>query len=344
VRINKAPAGFKLIAGDAGKPTVYAYNDGTPLTPGNGYYVVGDDTDNGFAIRRVTTDLRIVVPVTAETFTVNMSSAAPTWTSSGVSVATRCPATTSTSDNLYNIVDKTVHAGDTVKVTLSGAAALTGANYSLKATDSNGAELTVTKTTVGNGTATFTFTMPAGNVTLAPSYSAPAYDVIWKNTIGVDYSAIDDNIPGEDFTFRAAAQKGYKLNGITASRNGIVRNLGNGVGGIYTVGKDVTGTGLTITFDTAPVEGSLTVSAVGKNGVARAISTTLGAVTPSSAVTFTKTSYAQTIVITVNDNWSNLDIKAVGCDVSTSANNTNNVTTLEVKVYQKDATLSISLQ
>ena len=61
-------------------------------------------------------------------------------------------------------------------------------------------------------------------------------------------------------------------------------------------------------------------------------------------MTFTKTSYAQTIVITVNDNWSNLDIKAVGCDVSTSANNTNNVTTLEVKVYQKDATLSIGLQ
>ena len=345
VRINKAPAGFKLIAGILGKPTVYAYNDGTPLTPGNGYYVVEDDTDNGFAIRRVTTDLRIVVPVTAETFTVNMSSTAPDWTSNGVSVATRCPVTAdSAPDTPYTMGDKTVHAGDTVKVTLSGAAALTGANYSLKATDSNGAELTVTKTTVGNGTATFTFTMPAGNVTLAPSYSAPAYDVIWKNTIGVDYSAIDDNIPGEYFTFKAAAQKGYKLNGITASRNGIVRNLGNGVGGIYTVGKDVTGTGLTITFDTAPVEGSLTVSAVGKDGVAPAISTTLGAVTPSSAVTFTKTSYAQTIVITVNDNWSNLDIKAVGCDVSTSANNTNNVTTLEVKVYQKDATLSIGLQ
>lgn len=293
----------------------------------------------------VTTDLRIVVPVTAETFTVNMSSTAPTWTSSGVSVSTRCPATADNDpDTPYTMGNRTVHAGDTVRVILSGAAALTGANYSLKATDSNGADLTVTKTNVGNGTATFTFTMPAGDVTLAPSYSAPAYDVIWKNTIGVDYSAINDNIPGEDFTFKAVAQKGYKLNGITASRNGIVRNLGNGVGGIYTVGKDVTGTGLTITFDTAPVEGSLTVSAVGKNGVAPAISTTLGAVTPSSAVTFTKTSYAQTIVITVNDNWSNLDIKAVGCDVSTSANNTNNVTTLEVKVYQKDATLSIGLQ
>ena len=349
VRINKAPAGFKLIAGNlGGKPTVYAYNDvnyQNPLNSGDGYYVVGDDTDNGFAIRRVTTDLRIVVPVTAETFTVNMSSTAPAWTSSGVSVSTRCPATADNDpDTPYIMGNKTVHAGDTVRVTLRGAAALTGANYSLKATDSNGADLTVTKTNVGNGTATFTFTMPAGDVTLAPSYSAPAYDVIWKNTIGVDYSAINDNIPGEDFTFKAVAQKGYKLNGITASRNGIVRNLGNGVGGIYTVGKDVTGTGLTITFDTAPVEGSLTVSAVGKNGVAPAISTTLGAVTPSSAVTFTKTSYAQTIVITVNDNWSNLDIKAVGCDVSTSANNTNNVTTLEVKVYQKDATLSIGLQ
>jgi len=340
VRINKAPAGYSL----TGMPTVYAYNDvnhTTPLTSGNGYYAIANDTDNGYGIRRVTTDLRIVVPVTAETYKVSMGAGIDTWANTATATS-QCPKDNNSKP--YTLGTQSVHAGDTITVTLSGATALNLGNYSLKATWNNGTELTVTKTNVGNNTATFSFTMPAGSVTLTPSYSAPSSDVIWKNTIGVNYSTTDKNIQGETFTFTATAQKGYKLNGITASRNGIVRSLTGNGDNTYTVRDDVTGAGLTITFDATPVKGNLKVMAKDNNGVAPSISTTQGAVTISSPVIFTNTSYASAIVITVNDNWSNLEIKAVGCDVSTSANTTNNVTTLQVNVWDANAELTIGLK
>ena len=155
-------------------------------------------------------------------------------------------------------------------------------------------------------------------------------------TTGVTYKALSDNIPNQPFTFEASAQKGYKLNGITASRNGITRSLsGNGT---YTVGSDVTGTGLTITFDTAPVKGNLTVSATGTT--APAISTSQGAVTVSQSRTFNNTSYATAIIITVNGSINNINLAANGCDVATSEGN--GQTTLQVNVWDENATLVIS--
>ena len=144
------------------------------------------------------------------------------------------------------VTDRKAHAGDVVRVILSYTDTLTDGTYDLKAVDTKGRELTVTK--IDAATNTFAFKMPAGNVVLTPSYDVADYNVNWVNAAGVTLSKIGKNQAGQRFTFNAVAKPGYVLNSITASRNGVLGTVsGNNP---YAVSSDVTGLGLTVTFNT----------------------------------------------------------------------------------------------
>jgi len=249
LRITEAPAGFDL-AVNPGVLDIQVYDYGTYGTsnqqvrnPGNGYYRIANDTAVAtYGIRDITADLDVVVPVTAKNFTITTASNA----TANISAMTKqCPVNAGTTTWTDINTSKQAHAGDVVQVTLSAGQTLTGATFALKAVSGN-EELTVTKVNAANNT--FQFKMPAGDVVLTPEYSAPSYDVNWVNAAGVDLSNISKNQAGQNFTFNAVAKRGYVLNSITASRNGILGTVsGNNP---YTVSSDVTGVGLTVTFNT----------------------------------------------------------------------------------------------
>ena len=220
----------------------YGTDNEQQRNPGNGYYRIANDTAVAtYGIRDITADLDVVVPVTARCFNIGTAADA----TAAISAMTKqCPVDNGTTAWVDVEASKQAHAGDVVQVSLS-AAALPNANFTLKAV-SGGEELTVTKVNAANNT--FQFTMPAGDVVLTPEYSAPSYDVNWVNAAGVTLSNIGKNQAGQRFTFNAVAKPGYVLNSITASRNGVLGTVsGNNP---YTVSSDVTGLGLTVTFNT----------------------------------------------------------------------------------------------
>ena len=243
VRITEAPAGFTLTLD---QPVIRAYGTNTLLDAGDGYYKIANDT-GAFGIRDITRDLDVTVFVTATEYNIITKSGVttPTYTTE-----TACPSA-KRPDGSYTFTAASgkAHAGDLVKVTLNAVQnTLNGGVYTLKAVDADGNELAVS--VVDALGRVFQFTMPAGNVTLTPSYSAPSYDVNWVNDAGVTLRNIGKNQAGQIFNFEAVAKPGYVLNSITASRNGILGTVSNNGSGTYTVSSDVTGVGLTVTFNT----------------------------------------------------------------------------------------------
>lgn len=190
----------------------------------------------------------MVVPVTAKNFTIETAADANATISS---MSKACPnaGKDANGNTIFTpVTDSRAHAGDVVQVILSYTGALTNGTYALKAVDAKGNELTVTK--INAATNTFAFKMPAGNVVLTPSYDVADYDVNWVNDAGVTLRNIGKNQAGQSFNFEAVAKPGYVLNSITASRNGILGTVSNKGSGTYTVSSDVTGLGLTVTFNT----------------------------------------------------------------------------------------------
>ena len=190
----------------------------------------------------------MVVPVTAKSFTIETAADANATISS---MSKACPnaGEDANGNTIFTpVTDSRAHAGDVVQVILSYTGALTNGTYALKAVDAKGNELTVTKIDAANNT--FAFKMPAGNVVLTPSYDVADYDVNWVNDAGVTLRNIGKNQAGQSFNFEAVAKPGYVLNSITASRNGILGTVSNKGSGTYTVSSDVTGLGLTVTFNT----------------------------------------------------------------------------------------------
>ena len=224
---------------------IYAYDTTTALNPGDGYYRITADASTAFAIRGVTKDLDVVVPVTARDFNIETAADA---TATISAMTKQCPVNDGTTTWVDIKTSKQAHAGDVVRVVLGYTGTLTNGTYDLKAVDTKGDELTVTK--IDAATNTFAFKMPAGDVVLSPSYDVADYNVNWVNAAGVTLSKIGKNQAGQRFTFNAVAKPGYVLNSITASRNGVLGTVSNEGSGTYAVSSDVTGLGLTVTFNT----------------------------------------------------------------------------------------------
>ena len=239
-----APAGYNY----SGANITVLRADTNTSAIGNGCYTVTNDVTNSeYAIRNITADLIVNVPVAAINYNVSRIADLTGWAGT-VSATVKCNDTTSSTRTLDGATGVlTAHAGDTVQVTLSNGGNLANGAYTLKAVSGN-EELTVSVVNAARNI--FQFIMPAGHVVLTPEYSAPSYDVNWVNAAGVDLRNIGKNQAGQNFTFNAVAKSGYVLNSITASRNGILGTVSDNGSGTYTVSSDVTGVGLTVTFNT----------------------------------------------------------------------------------------------
>lgn len=342
VRINKAPAGFQLANNSTNDVLIYAYGTTTALNPGDGYYRITADASTAFAIRGVTKDLDVVVPVTADNYSIT------TKTGANITIAKMekaCPNAKDNNGNIYRWTEITgntqAHAGDVVQVTLNAAAnTLDGGYYTLKAV-SGGEELTVS---VANASSrVFQFTMPAGAVELNPSYDAESYTVDFRNTAGVTYKVDSNmkNIAGQTFTFAASAKPGYELESIVATRGTATQTFtapDRGSNDAYTVRADVTGSGLTVTFNTKLVNGDVTISAA--SNIAPSISTPNGSVTYINDVKISNVDCEHSFNITVGAGINNFTRVANGCAVEVVESSATQ-TTLRVTVYAKGATLVI---
>lgn len=342
VRINKAPAGFQLANNSTNDVLIYAYGTTTALNLGDGYYRITADASTAFAIRGVTKDLDVVVPVTADNYSIT------TKTGANITIAKMekaCPNAKDNNGNIYRWTEITgnaqAHAGDVVQVTLNAAAnTLDGGYYTLKAV-SGGEELTVS---VANASSrVFQFTMPAGAVELNPSYDAESYTVDFRNTAGVTYKVDSNmkNIAGQTFTFTASAKPGYELESIVATRGTATQTFtapDRGSNDVYTVRADVTGSGLTVTFNTKLVNGDVTISAA--SNIAPSISTPNGSVTYINDVKISNVDCEHSFNITVGAGINNFTRVANGCAVEVVESSATQ-TTLRVTVYAKGATLVI---
>ncbi len=336
VRITEAPAGFTLTVD---QPVIRAYGTNTLLDAGDGYYKIANDT-GAFGIRDITRDLDVTVFVTATEYNIITKSGV---TTPAYTTETACPSD-KRPDGSYAFTAASsgkAHAGDLVKVTLNAVQnTLNGGVYTLKAVDADGNELAVS--VVDALGRVFQFTMPAGDVTLTPSYSAPSYDVNWRNTAGVTYGPVDGqkNIAGQPFTFTASAKPGYELESIVATRGTATQTFNAPTTGsdTYTIGADVTGSGLTVTFNTKLVNGDVTISAV--SNIAPSISTPNGSVTYINDVKISNVDCEHSFNITVGAGINNFTRVANGCAVEVVESSATQ-TTLRVTVYAKGATLVI---
>ena len=240
-----------------GDITVINTKTGIAAGNGNGCYVVEDDTvNNRYAIRNITADLTVRIPVTVNSWNAKLDVA---WSGSNAQakIISSCNGTIDLNvmgrgDNL-DTTGKNYHYGDTITVGFfkdyDGYSV-----YDLKvvsATDPD-KEYTVSGT---ERTGVFSFVMPNEAVILKPTYEAAKFDV---NFVGADSVILTANgtakvakaTPNQPYTFNAVAKAGYVLKSITYAGNGLSGNVTDNKDNTYTVRADAVAKGLTVTFNT----------------------------------------------------------------------------------------------
>ena len=237
--------------------TVINTKTGIAAGNGNGCYVVEDDTvNNRYAIRNITADLTVRIPVTVNSWNAKLDVA---WSGSNAQakIIGYCNGTIDLNvmgrgDNL-DTTGKNYHYGDTITVGFfkdyDGYSV-----YDLKvvsATDPD-KEYTVSGT---ERTGVFSFVMPNEAVILKPTYEAAKFDVNFVGADGVTLTAADGTskvakaTPNQPYAFNAVAKAGYVLKSITYTGNGLSGNLSN-QNNPYTISADAVVNGLTVTFNT----------------------------------------------------------------------------------------------